>query len=473
MERPALLRAALLAVAVFGAGCRSQPGAETGAGALELSLTFDPGAVPADAPATWFHLLGATASGDRWESWLRAAPGAGGHTADATVPSGSYEVGARLFVDAGADPAVAPPDLLTPADVPVAVAAGGSQRVALRLEPTPWRAAAVRRPNNPPTVYAIVATPSLVDTADPAAVVTLAVSAIDPDGDRLSYAWTAVDARATAVCLGSFRSPTAQRTRWTPPPGFEGTVVFTAAARDARGASASLSTTIKAAPLSAFGSVAVVAGVNRAPDVGPIQATEAELPPLGVTTVAAAAFDADGDLLAYAWSDGGCGGTFDAEGAASVTAWHAPASARDCTLTVTVSDLDRITRAPRGAATRSTLVLHVVTAVGRAAPEFVLAARAPAGLVSAGPVSFRVIAVEPAADLTGTVAVTAISWSDGTGRVGVFTPEVAGRWDAVAWTPPDCPPGATGSVALTVTATATGSAGDRASYGFAVERGCP
>lgn len=469
-----LLLAAVLALALSGAGCRSRGAAEVDSGEVHLTLTFDATSVTSGAPEAWIHLQGTTASGDPWDSWSRAAPDAGGYTAAISrLPTGSYAVGARLFATPAADPALADPDLVS-ADVPVTVLARTSQSVVLLLQLSARRGTKPPPPaNTPPTVYAIVATPTLVDSADPMAVVSLSASASDPDvGDKLTYAWTAVDAITTTISVGSFKNKSAQSTRWTPPSCWQGTVRFTATAIDLAGARGSLSTTVKVAALSASGTVGVTVGVNRAPDVAPIDAARAQLEPLGATTLAAIARDPDGDLLSFAWSDGGCGGSFDALGAASTT-WHAPATPQDCTLSVTVADLDRTTRAPRGLATTSTLVVHVVTRSGRGAPQFLLAARAPSGPVSAGPVWFHVAAVEATADPAVTVPVTAISWDDGTGRAAAFAPDVAGAWDAVAWSPPPCPPGAAAPVPLTVTATATGSAGDRSTFAFPVDLQCP
>lgn len=60
--------------------------------------------------------------------------------------------------------------------------------------------------NFPPEIVSVTAAPSPVE---PGGVVDLAVTASDPDGDPLTYDWTATD--------GAFGDPTAATTTWTAP----------------------------------------------------------------------------------------------------------------------------------------------------------------------------------------------------------------------------------------------------------------
>lgn len=477
MKRLVPILAVLAALVV--AGCRSRSaGAPAESGDLRLALAVAGAGSPA---AAWVHVHGVTVRGEPVDLWTRAARDADGYSAEvARVPAGTYALGARLLADETEDPAAADADFLTLQDVPVTVLARTSQTVVLLLQQNPARLPPARSDNAAPVVHGLVGSAAQLDSSDAAASLQLAATASDADGDALAFAWAAVDVAAPAAPVGGFSAPAAAATRWSPPPLYQGTVLLTVTAADARGARASLSLRVQVTPRGGFGSVVTVAGVNHAPDVARIEAAQGQLAPGEIATLTAVASDADGDLLSFAWSDGGCGGSFEAQGASSTAAWRAPAAPATCTVTVTVSDLDPSTLAPRGASTTSTLALHVVSSSGRTAPEFVLATQAPAGPVAAGPVWFRVAAVEAAAgDPAVTTPVTDLAWTDGTGRLDAFAPVVAGTWDAVTWTPPACPAGATGRVPIPVIATATGSAAEapspplRSTFTFPVELLCP
>ncbi len=61
-------------------------------------------------------------------------------------------------------------------------------------------------PQGPPIITAVVAVPDSIGAGD---YTTLVVNAYDPNGDALTYAWSA--------SVGSFSSPTAAVTNWSPP----------------------------------------------------------------------------------------------------------------------------------------------------------------------------------------------------------------------------------------------------------------
>lgn len=476
-ERPMnrVVALVLLAAALAGTACRSRSGPPGETGELRVSLALGAGT----GATAWVHVRGTTAHGGPWDQWVPAAADATGYSAGvARLPTGTYAVGARVFAGAPADPATDVPDWLTTADVSVVVLARTSQTLALTLQQNPARFPPVRADNTAPTVHGLVASSSTVDSGDPAAALDVAATASDPDpGDLVSFAWTAVDA-TTHAGVGAFVAPAAASTRWVPPPLHQGTVVVTVTASDSHGASADLSLPVQVSPRAGAGSIVVDLGLNHAPEVSRVDVAHAQLAPLEATTLTAIATDRDGDTLSYAWSDGGCGGSFDAQGGPATT-WHAPAADTACTITVVVTDLDRTSGAPRGASTPSTVVVHVVTLSGASAPEFVLATQAPASPVTAGPVWFHVVAVQATPDSAVTVPVTAISWADGTGRADAFVPLVAGAWDAVAWTPPPCAAGGPRTVPLAVTATATGASADplapprQSSFTFSVDLQCP
>jgi hypothetical protein len=470
----------LLGLLVLGSACRSRPAAGPPAETGELHLTLDVAAASllAAGPAAWVHVHGTTVQGDPLDAWIRAAREGSGYTATVSrLPAGSYGVGARIFANGTADPLKDAADFLSTADVPVTVLARTSRTVALLLQQNPARLPP-QLGNVAPAVHGLVGSALEVDTSDPAAALELVATASDPDpGDVLTYAWAGLDA-STSAAVGTFSAPAAPSTRWTPPPLHQGAVAFTLTATDTRGARSSLSLRVKTTPRGGSGSLVTVVGVNHAPEITRVDAARGQLAPLEATTVTATASDPDGDVLSYAWSDGGCGGSFDVQGAASTT-WHAPAALGSCALAVTVSDRDGTTGAARGASTTSTIVLHVVTTSGATAPEIVLATQAPARPVAPDPVWFRVLAVEPSADPAVTVPVTSILWADGTGRAAAFAPLVPGAWDAVEWTPPTCPGGGPLATPFTVTATARGAPLDPAApprettFAFSFDLQCP
>lgn len=88
--------------------------------------------------------------------------------------------------------------------------------------------------NRNPTVGAITANPPVVE---PGQSTSLSASATDPDGDPLTFRWTAPS--------GTFSNPNALNTMWTAP-NVEGNVPLTLTVQDNRGGSATSSITIPA-----------------------------------------------------------------------------------------------------------------------------------------------------------------------------------------------------------------------------------
>lgn len=87
-------------------------------------------------------------------------------------------------------------------------------------------------PNRGPTVT-VGCNPCMVE---PGRTTNLTVTGTDPDGDPLTYQWTAPQ--------GTFNNPTAPNTVWTAP-NQEGSVTVTVTAQDGRGATATGSTTVQ------------------------------------------------------------------------------------------------------------------------------------------------------------------------------------------------------------------------------------
>lgn len=90
-------------------------------------------------------------------------------------------------------------------------------------------------PNRPPTVTA-ACSPCMVETTRSS---SLRATASDPDGDPLSYQWSASS--------GSFSSTTSPTTTWTAP-AQAGNVIVTIRVQDSRGASATATVTLQVTP---------------------------------------------------------------------------------------------------------------------------------------------------------------------------------------------------------------------------------
>lgn len=470
-------RSTLALVLAALAACSTSSSAPSGEddGSVAFAVTMH-AALGSSVPvrAVWVHLHGTTARGAALDLWERAQPAGAQYTLSlARVPAGGYLVGGRAYSDAAALPDVAP-DFETAADVAVTVTARAQVPVGLTLQQNVALHPPARSDDRAPTVDSLVASAQLVDSGDPGAAVALSATASDPDGpgDLTAFSWTAAYAPALAAgaAPGPFGTPAALATTWTPPAGYEGTVTVTFAAIDRSGARAALSLSIHVSPRGGMGSVAFGVDVNNFPDLGPVLAADAQPRPGAAVPLSVVARDPDGDPLSFVWDDGGCGGSFDAQGASSTTTWHAPAAAATCTLTVWVSD-------DRGASNRSTLAVHVRDAAGAFGPELVFATQSPGNPVAAsGPVWFRVEVVEPTADPASPRPVTDLAWTADLG--GAFEPVTAGDLSWVRWTPPPACAGP-GHVPAAVTVTATGGSLDpagnpnRTAFTFAVDLVCP
>jgi peptidoglycan-associated lipoprotein len=109
---------------------------------------------------------------------------------------------------------------------------GPARETLAQTPPPPPPAARAPVPNRPPTVRA---------TCDPCTVeigktATVTADAQDPDGDPLTYQWTAP--------AGTLTSPTSRQTPWTAPQQ-EGPVPFTVTVNDGKGGTASANVTIQ------------------------------------------------------------------------------------------------------------------------------------------------------------------------------------------------------------------------------------
>ena len=163
--------------------------------------------------------------------------------------------------------------------------------------------------NRPPTVTA---------SCDPCEIhrggeVALTATASDPDGDSLTYDWSAPAGRFSEAA-------DAATTRWTAPNEI-GPVTIWVDVFDGQGGSASAGVTVEV--------------VNRSPAVS-ARCDPCEIHRGGEVALTATASDPDGDELTYAWS--APAGRFSEAADAATTRWTAPDEIGPVTIGVEVSD---------------------------------------------------------------------------------------------------------------------------------------
>ena len=108
--------------------------------------------------------------------------------------------------------------------------------------PPPNRPPAFRQDGPPGTRNGITitrsdGTPCDPCTVEPGQTITLSAAVADPDGDTLTYRWTAPN--------GTFSAPNAATTQWTAPPNFEGSVPITVTVDDGKGGTATSTSTVR------------------------------------------------------------------------------------------------------------------------------------------------------------------------------------------------------------------------------------
>ena len=161
-------------------------------------------------------------------------------------------------------------------------------------------------------------TPTVSASCDPCDVapgdeVTLRATASDPDGDPLTYAWSAPQ--------GSFSGATDGATaRWTAP-AQTGRVTIRVQVADGRGGTASADVAVEV--------------TNRAPTVS-ASCDPCDVAPGDEVTLRATASDPDGDPLTYAWS--APQGSFSGATDGATARWTAPAQTGRVTIRVQVAD---------------------------------------------------------------------------------------------------------------------------------------
>jgi hypothetical protein len=192
--------------------------------------------------------------------------------------------------------------------------------------------------NKPPVVAGITVTPAGATVAKNGTV-TLNCAATDPNGDSLTYKWT-----ATGGSLGGIDG---SRAVWVAP-DLTGSFSVTVTVTDGKDGSTTAQQTFT-----------VVA--NAAPAIGSLTATPASTTANGRITVAASVSDPDGDTITYRWTaDGGI-----VTGVGSSITWQAPdvkpGEKTDFVITLTVDD---------GRGGQDLETVHATVTVGYGTKEF-------------------------------------------------------------------------------------------------------
>jgi hypothetical protein len=228
--------------------------------------------------------------------------------------------------------------------------------------------------NGAPYFTSLVASTSWVPVGGHAA---LGVTATDPDGDTLTYTWSATG--GTYDGAGTATGPSAT---WTAP-ATEGSYTLTVDVADGRGGTASLSLTITVGGAAGqSGSADVQVTANSWPLVSSVTGTPSPLAAGQPANLDVTASDADGDTLYYGWAST-CAGAFSPSVAVRSPTFTLDAAATEtsCTFTATVID-------GRGGSTTGSLTMHVGsrTAPTYTAPTFSMQAE----VTSASLIAIRV-----------------------------------------------------------------------------------
>jgi Tol biopolymer transport system component len=287
------------------------------------------------------------------------------------------------------------------------VAANQTVAVVLNLQqalpPSPFK-------NSVPYFTSLVASTTRIA---PGGLVDLAAAATDPDGDPLTYTWSASGGAfqttdPSGADSGAPARASGPNATWVAPL-LEGSYTVTVLGADPNGGAASMGLAIMVSgAVGQTGSVTIEIVLNTAPVVSSMTAAPSPIVGGQPVALAVAASDPDGDALSFAWLSS-CAGTFSPDGTVQdpqLTLADGP-SPSSCTFTVTVSD-------PHGAQNTGTLTVHVG---GPVVPTVMLMAVSPtSGLVTTkqgGSTTFNVWLKGPPTSEVD-VAVTSEDPSEGT-----------------------------------------------------------
>jgi len=297
----------------------------------------------------------------------------------------------------------------------------------------------------PPFKNAVPVIDSLVLSSTnvvPGAGITAKATAHDPNAsDTITFAWSASPAS------DGFSAPTSATTGWTAP-ATEGDQTLTLKVTDNHGASTSASVVVHISASNGRGQADVNVRFNTWPVVTDLVAAPSYIVPGSPTSLTVTANDADGDVLAYAWTSSCVKAVFSAT--ADATAVTLPVGATDtsCDLIVTVSD-------GKGGSTTGQTTLPVGKPVAVQAPSITDSAQSASVVDVSGTVTFAV----DATDAQGSALIFA--W---TATAGVLANQINGTNSSrVTWTAP-----ATEKTTFTVSVIATNALGASTQFDFAV-----
>ena len=291
--------------------------------------------------------------------------------------------------------------------------------------------------NAPPVVDSIIVSSTKVAPGD---VVGLVATAHDPNGDALTYSWTAT--------AGTFSAASSNVTTWTAPAA--GTYPLTLTVTDTAGATVQAQVNMVVNANNATGAVSVTATMNTWPVVSNVTGTPNYIVKGAQMPLTAIANDADGDPLTYLWTSSCASGTF-ANNQVPTPSFTLPTAATDtsCTFNVAVSD-------NRGGSTSGSLTLPVGQPSSVVSPSIGQTTQSTQSVGATDTVTLSIKATDPQGQ-----ALT-FSWSANGGTLAAPT-NTAGS-SQVVWSPP-----ATATSSWIVTATATDASGVSATKSFNIK----
>jgi iron complex transport system substrate-binding protein len=175
--------------------------------------------------------------------------------------------------------------------------------------------------DNPPVITSLTPSPSSVAPGESS---TITCVASDPDGDALSYTWSATGGTISGV--GNIIT-------WVAPPA-TGVFTISVAVADDETGTATASCYVAATTISAPGETADNPPADNPPVITSLTPSPSSVAPEESSTITCVASDPDGDTLSYTWS--ATNGTIS--GVGNIATWVAPAITGTFTISVTVAD---------------------------------------------------------------------------------------------------------------------------------------